>query len=414
MQKQITAQNIATSSRTPTALYALTAGAFGIGTTEFVIMGLLLQVAADLHVSIVSAGLLISGYALGVFVGAPLLTAATGRMPRKTVLITLMAIFTLGNIICALAPSYAVLMIARVVTSLAHGTFFGVGSVVATRLVAPDRKASAISTMFTGLTVATLLGVPAGAWLGLHFGWRASFWAVSVIGVVAMVIIALLVPSDRDGDHAPLAFRDELKVLGRTQVLLGLLATVVGYAGVFTVFTYIQPILTRITGFAQDAVSPILLLFGVGMIAGNVLGGRFADRKLVPALLCTLGALAIVLGAMTFALHSKPAAVLFTGLLGVAAFATVAPLQLRVLQKAAGSGENLASSLNIAAFNLGNAIGAWLGGFVIDHGPGLAAVTWAASLVTAAGLVIAIVSVRLDASPRRTEPSNLSCEPVSP
>jgi MFS transporter, DHA1 family, inner membrane transport protein len=411
MQMQVTATS---RSRTPTALYALTAGAFGIGTTEFVIMGLLLQVAADLNVGIVAAGLLISGYALGVFVGAPLLTAATGRMPRKAALIALMAIFTLGNIICALAPNYTVLMIARVITSLAHGTFFGVGSVVATRLVAADRKASAISTMFTGLTVATLLGVPAGAWIGLHFGWRATFWAVSVIGVIAMAVIALLVPSDRGNDHAPLPFRDELKVLTRPQVLLGLLVTVVGFAGVFTVFTYIQPILTSVTGFAQSAVSPILLVFGVGMIAGNVLGGRCADRKLVPALLGTLAALAIVLGAMTFALHSKPAAVIFTGLLGVATFATVAPLQLRVLQKAAGSGESLASSLNIAAFNLGNAIGAWLGGFVIDHGPGLGAVTWAAALVTTAGLAIAVVSVRLDSARRTRRPSDLSCEPIRP
>ena len=183
--------------RTPLGLYALTAGAFGIGTTEFVIMGLLLQVAADLHVSIAAAGLLISGYALGVFVGAPLLTAATSRMPRKAVLVALMVVFTIGNLACALAPNYTALMIARVITSLAHGTFFGVGAVVATGLVAADRKASAISIMFTGLTVATLLGVPAGAWLGLHFGWRATFWAVTAIGVIATVVIATLVPADK-------------------------------------------------------------------------------------------------------------------------------------------------------------------------------------------------------------------------
>jgi len=386
-------------ARTPLALYALTAGAFGIGTTEFVIMGLLMQVSADLHVSLAAAGLLISGYALGVFVGAPLLTAATSRLPHKTALIALMVIFTIGNVASALAPSYAVLMLARVITSLAHGTFFGVGAVVATGLVAEDRKASAISIMFTGLTVATLLGVPAGAWLGLHFGWRATFWAVSMIGVLATVIIATLVPADRS-ISAPMKFIEELKGIVHPQVLLGLLMTVLGFAGVFAVFTYIQPILTRVTGFANSAVSPILLVFGGGMVVGNLLGGRLADKRLVTTLLGSLAALAIVLGAMTFALHSKPAMIAFSGLLGIAAFATVAPLQLRVLQKATG-GQVLASSFNIAAFNLGNAIGAGLGGVVISHGPGLGAVTWVAALVPMLGLAVALWSVRLDTRPSR-------------
>ena len=389
-----------TRARTPLALYALTAGAFGIGTTEFVIMGLLLQVSADLHVSIAAAGLLISGYALGVFVGAPLLTAATSRLPHKTALIALMVIFTIGNLASALAPSYGVLMLARVITSLAHGTFFGVGAVVATGLVAEDRKASAISIMFTGLTVATLLGVPAGAWLGLHFGWRATFWAVSAIGVLATVIIATLVPADR-GESAPMKFIEELKGIAHPQVLLGLLMTVLGFAGVFAVFTYIQPILTRVTGFTDSAVSPILLVFGGGMVIGNLLGGRLADRRLIATLLGSLAALAIVLGTMTFALHSKPAMIAFSGLLGIAAFATVAPLQLRVLQKATG-GQVLASSFNIAAFNLGNAIGAWLGGVVISHGLGLGAVTWVAALLPVFGLAVALWSVRLDTRlPRR-------------
>jgi DHA1 family inner membrane transport protein len=388
--------------RTPLALYALTAGAFGIGTTEFVIMGLLLQVSADLHVGIAAAGLLISGYALGVFVGAPLLTAATSRLPHKTALVALMIVFTVGNLASALAPSYTVLMIARVLTSLAHGTFFGVGAVVATGLVAEDRKASAISIMFTGLTVATLLGVPAGAWLGLHFGWRATFWAVSVIGVLATVIIATLVPADR-GEHAPMKLIEELKGIAHPQVLLGLLVTVLGFAGVFAVFTYIQPILTRITGFADSAVSPILLVFGGGMVVGNLLGGRLADKRLAATLLGSLAALAIVLGAMTFALHSKPAMIAFAAVFGIAGFATVAPLQLRVLQKATG-GRVLASSFNIAAFNLGNAIGAWLGGVVISHGPGLGAVTWVAALLPVLGLAVALWSIRLDSSRTRRAP----------
>lgn len=389
-------------SRIPIALYALTIGAFGIGTTEFVIMGLLMQVAADLNVTITAAGLLISGYALGVFVGAPLLTALTGKLPRKAALVALMIIFTLGNLACALAPNYALLMAARVLTSLAHGTFFGIGAVVATGLVASDRKASAISIMFTGLTVATLLGVPAGAWLGLHFGWRATFWAVAAIGVIATIVIATLVPKDKN-DRSNIVMREEVKVLARPQVLLGLVATVIGYAGVFAVFTYIQPILTRISGFAESSVSPILLVFGVGMIAGNLIGGKLADRRLLPTLIGSLAVLALVLGAMTFAVHSKFLAVLFTGLLGAAAFATVAPLQLRVLQKAQGVGESLASSFNIAAFNLGNAIGAWLGGVIIAFGPGLGALPWAAALVTVAGLAIVLWSVRLEAdTPART------------
>lgn len=377
----------------PIALYALTAGAFGIGTTEFVIMGLLMQVAADLQVTIAAAGLLISGYALGVFVGAPLLTAATSRMPRKAVLVALMVIFTVGNLACAIAPNYTVLMIARVITSLAHGTFFGVGAVVATGLVSADRKASAISIMFTGLTVATLLGVPAGAWLGLQFGWRATFWAVTAIGVIATMIIATLVPADRS-DAAPMAFRQELKAVARPQVMLGLSMTVLGFGGMFTVYTYIQPLLTQISGFSDEAVSPILLVFGVGMIAGNLLGGRFADRRLAPALLGTLFALAAVMALMTFALRSQWATVLFVGLLGAAAFATVSPLQLWVLQKAGGA-QSLASSLNIGAFNLGNAFGAWLGGMVIMHGPGLQALPWVAALVPASALVVALWSLSL-------------------
>ena len=381
--------------RFPPALYALTVGSFGIGTTEFVIMGLLLQVAADLHVGIATAGLLISGYALGVFFGAPLLTTAMARLPRKFALVALMVIFTLGNLACALAPSYEWLMLARVITSLAHGTFFGVGAVVATGLVAADRRASAISIMFTGLTVATLLGVPAGAWLGLNYGWRASFWAVTVVGLLATAVIAWWVPKD-EGERPNTSIREDFKVLARPQVLLGLLATVLGFSGVFAVFTYIQPLLTQVSGFANATVSLILLVFGVGMIAGNLLGGRLADKRLVPTLLGSIAALALVLVAMSFVLHMPVVTVVFVGLLGTAAFAIVSPLQLRVLQKAEGVGQSLASSLNIAAFNLGNALGAWVGGLVIAHGPGMQALPWVAALLTASGGAVAWFSVRLD------------------
>jgi DHA1 family inner membrane transport protein len=391
----------------PIALLALTVGAFGIGTTEFVLMGLLQQVANDLHVSIAAAGLLISGYAVGVAIGAPVLTLASRRLPRKTVLLALMAIFTLGNLACALAPSYGWLMAARVVTALAHGTFFGVGAVVATGLVAPERRASAIAIMFTGLTAATILGVPAGAWLGLHHGWRASFWAVTAIGVLAFVVLALFVPRGRrDGVLPPL--RDELAVLVRPQVLLGLAMTVVGYAGVFAVFTYVQPLLNRLTGFSDGAVSAVLLLFGGGMAIGNLLGGRLADRGVMRAVLWTLSVLALVLATLQFAIGSAVPAIVFFAVLGVASFATVAPLQMRVLEKASGAGQNLASSLNIAAFNLGNAIGAWVGGVTIERGPGLASLGWVAAAITLVGLGIALWSRALDGR----APATPDCMPM--
>ena len=417
----------------PLAVLALTAGAFGIGTTEFIIMGLLLQVAGEMHVSVATAGLLISGYALGVCVGAPILTLATRAMPRKAVLLALMVIFTLGNAACALAPNYATLMAARILTSLAHGTFFGVGSIVATSLVAADKRASAIATMFMGLTVATLLGVPFGAWFGLILGWRAAFWAVAVIGVVALIVLSVFVPKAIEqgtvsaepeslraaGKASPRpsppslptppalsappalpappmlpSLRDELAVLTHGPVQLALIMTVLGFAGLFTVFTYIQPILTRLSGFSTAAVSPILLVFGAGLSIGNIAGGRLADRNLGRALTATLAALALVLVVFAPAMSSKVAIVVLIGLLGAAAFATVAPLQLWVLQKAGPAGQTLASSLNIAAFNLGNALGAWAGGVTLDHGPGLVALPWVAAGLTTLGLALALWSQR--------------------
>jgi MFS transporter, DHA1 family, inner membrane transport protein len=389
----------------PAAVLALTAGAFGIGTTEFLIMGLLLQVAADMQVSVSATGLLISGYALGVFVGAPILTLATRQMPRKAVLLALMAIFTLGNAACALAPDYGLLMAARILTSLAHGTFFGVGSVVATSLVAEDKRASAIATMFIGLTVATLLGVPFGAWFGLMLGWRAAFWAVTAIGVVAFAVLVVFVPGHVGGNDQATSLREELAAVSRPQVLLGLAMTVFGFAGLFVVFTYVQPILTRLTGFSEAAVSPILLVFGAGLSIGNIAGGRLADRGLGRALIGTLSALALVLVALAVVLSIKGLAVAFMFLLGAAAFATVAPLQLRVLEAAGTEGRTLASSLNIAAFNLGNALGAWAGGLTIDHGPGLAALPLVAAAITGAGLLLALWSLRLD----RPAPSAAAC-----
>lgn len=377
------------------ALFALTAGAFGIGVTEFVIMGLLLDVSKDLGVTISLAGLLISGYALGVVVGAPLLTALTTRWPRKNVLIGLMIIFTIGNLACAIAPSYGFLMAARILTALSHGTFFGVGSIVATSLVTPDKKASAIAIMFTGLTVANIIGVPFGTWLGQHFGWRSTFWAVTLVGVIAVTVLSIFVPKDKVDPEAA-DWKADLKAMGQRPVLLGLLTTVLGFGGVFAVFTYIAPILTQITGFKEAAVSPILLLFGVGLVIGNLAGGKLADKHLLPTVLGSLLLLAVTLALMTFTTHSKVMSVLFVLLLGASAFATVAPLQMWVMEKAVGAGQGLASSFNIAAFNLGNALGAWLGGYVIAHGPGLGAIPWVSALLPLGAVVIVLFSRKLD------------------
>jgi len=379
-------------TRTPPALYALAVGAFGIGTTEFAIMGLLQQVSASLGVSLASAGLLISGYAFGVFAGAPTITLATRKLPHKVVLLGLMGVFTLGNLACALATSYAALMAARVLAALAHGTFFGVGSVVATSLVPEQRKASAIATMFNGLALATLVGVPACAWLGLHHGWHAAFWAITAVGVLAMAALAALLPATHDG-IVPVSLGMELRAIASTPVLVGLATTIFGFAGVFVVYTFIEPLLTRVTGFGDAMVSPVLLVFGLGMAIGNPLGGKLADRNLSGALIGTLAALALVLMAFGFAMHARWAMVLFTGLLGMAMFATVAPLQMWILRRAADA-PSLASSLNIGAFNLANALGAWLGSEAVARGAGLTALPWLAALVTIVGIALAAWALR--------------------
>lgn len=375
----------------PLALLALTVGAFGIGVTEFVIIGLLLEVGSDLGVSTSAAGLLITGYALGVVVGAPILTIATARWPRKQVLLALMAIFIIGNAACAVAPGYWSLMAARVVAALAHGTFFGVGSVVATQLVPADRKASAIAIMFTGLTAANVLGVPIGTWLGQQAGWRATFWGVAAVGIVALAVIAAAVPADRalpvEND-----WRADLRVLRQRPVLLGLATTVLGYAGVFALFTYIAPLLIQRSGFAAAAISPILLLFGCGLVIGNLAGGHLADRALVPAVFASLIGLLVVLALMSPLLTTRAGALIGVAALGFVAFATVAPLQLWVMSNARGAGESLASSINIAAFNLGNAIGAWAGGVTLSR-IGLDAVPWAAALFPVAAIAVALAAI---------------------
>ncbi|QTO47920.1 MFS transporter [Burkholderia latens] len=381
----------------PIPLLALAISAFAIGTTEFIIMGLLPEVARDLAVSLPSAGLLVTGYALGVAVGAPLLAVLTSRMPRKAALELLMAIFIVGNVLCAIASGYAMLMVARVVTSFAHGSFFGIGAVVAASLVPADKRASAIALMFTGLTLSNVLGVPFGTFVGQLLGWRASFWIVAALGVLSLGGVALLVPNRHDS--GPVGLGHEVRVLKDPQVWLALLMTVLGFGGVFVVFTYIAPILETVTGYSPRAVALILVLFGAGLTVGNMLGGKLADRALMPSLIAILVALMAVMAVMAaFAKtsHLPVAAAVTVFVWGIAAFATVPPLQARVVEKAA-SAPHLASTLNIGAFNVGNAAGAWLGGVALAHGFALDALPWVAVAVTFAALVVTWLAMRLDA-----------------
>ncbi|SHF68586.1 MFS transporter [Streptoalloteichus hindustanus] len=377
----------------PLALLALAVGAFGIGTTEFVIMGLLPEVAADYGVSIPTAGYLVTGYALGVVGGAPLMTILGTRVTRKRMLALLMVLFTVGNALSALAPAFGVMLAGRLVASLAHGAFFGIGSVVAASLVAPHKQAGAIAMMFTGLTVANVVGVPLGTLVGQTLGWRVTFLVVAGLGVLGLLGILRLVPEQPRPEGARV--RHELAALRNGQVLLAMAMTVLGFGGVFAAITYIAPMMTTVAGFAGSSVTWLLVLFGLGMVAGNLVGGRFADRALMPMLYVSLGGLAVVLALFTVSAHSKIAAAVSVALIGALGFATVPPLQKRVLDQAAGA-PTLASALNIGAFNLGNALAAWLGGLVIAAGLGYTAPNWVGAALAASALLLAILSAALE------------------
>jgi DHA1 family inner membrane transport protein len=339
-------------------LLALAAGAFGIGTTEFAPMGLLPVIASNLEVGIPTAGLLVTGYALGVLAGAPLLTLTTGRVPRKLLLIGLMALFTLGNALAALAPSYGWLFAARIVTSLCHGSFFGVGSIVAASLVAPERRAEAVAAMFMGLTIANIGGVPLATWIGHQVGWRVAFWGIAGLGVVALAALALALPRGKAPPAVDIGA--ELRVLVRPVVLLALLTTVLSSGAMFTVFTYIAPILLRVTRVSPTFLTVMLVIYGVGLTVGNYLGGRFADKALNRTLVVVLGSLTALLLLFAVTMHSPIPAAVTIFAWGVATFALVPPLQARIMQ-GASEAPTLASSVNIGAFNLGNALGAALG-----------------------------------------------------
>lgn len=374
----------------PAGLIALALGGFGIGLTEFVIAGLLPEVAADFHVDEATAGWLISGYALAVVVGALGLTAAATRVPRKAALLGLMVLFIAGNLLSALAPDYGVMLTGRIVAALCHGAFFGIGSVVAAGLVAPERQARAIAIMFTGLTAANVLGVPFGTLLGQAFGWRSTFWAITVIGVVALIGVAILVPRDA-ADRPAAGLRSELSAFRSGQVWFSLAATVLGFGGMFGAFTYIAFTLTGVSGFASSAVPWLLILFGLGLFAGNWVGGRLADRSIDRTLLWLLAALAVVLAGFALVAGMPVPAVIALVLMGAFGFATVPALQLRVLSYAAHA-PTLASGANIAAFNLGNALGAWLGGLTIAAGFGYTSPLWVGSAMTVGAVVVVAIA----------------------
>ncbi|KRG63806.1 MFS sugar transporter [Stenotrophomonas terrae] len=382
----------------PLALLALTLGAFAIGTTEFVIVGLIPTIAADLHVSLPSAGLLVSLYALGVAIGAPVLTALTGRVPRKALLVALMLLFTIGNLVAWMAPGYGSLIVARVLTGLAHGVFFSIGSIIATSVVAKDKAASAIAIMFTGLTVALVTGVPLGTFIGQHLGWRATFLAVAALGVIALLGSLLFVPRELPRSAAA-TFGQQFAVLAQPRLLLVYAMTALGYGGTFLSFTFLASILQDVSGFSANAVSAVLLVYGVSVAIGNLWGGRLADRRgPIPALTLIFGLLALVLLVLTFTAYNHWLVLLTVLALGAVAFGNVPGLQVYVVQQAqrfVPQATDVASGLNIAAFNIGIALGAWLGGLVVDH-IGLMHTPWIGALVVLAALALTVLSGRLD------------------
>jgi len=378
----------------PIALFALAIGAFGIGLTEFVIAGILPQIATEFDISIPSAGLMATSYALGVFIGAPLMTVLGSRMPRKAMLITLAIIFTLGNVVTAVAPTLAVAVTGRVITSFNHGAFFGIGSIIAASLVAPGRQASAIAFMFSGLTLANLVGVPVGTWLAQTFSWRVVFWGIAGIGLITITSIALLVPHLAKGKV--IALRTELRAFFDPQVVLVMGITVFGPAAFFTSITYIAPMMIEEAGFSASGVAWLMVLFGLGLAVGNWVGGRFADRSLFGTLFVTLAAQGIVLLIFWAGIENPVIAGASVFLMAAFGFATVSPIQKLVMDRASNAGApTMAASVNIGMFNLGNALGAWAGGATIAAGFGLVSPNWAGAILSFIALGLAFIAWQL-------------------
>lgn len=393
----------------PSGLVALALGGFGIGLTEFLIAGLLPQVASSFAVSEAAAGWLISGYALSVAIGAIALTAATARLPRKAVLVGLVALFVVGNLLSALAPTYPVMLLGRIVAALCHGSFFGIGSLVARSLVAPEKKSRAVAVMFAGLTLANVLGVPFGALVGERWGWRAAFWAVTAIGVLALAGIVALVP-DGAGERRPPTvtgrsdpapadgLRAQFRAFRSWQVWLTLTATALGYGGMFGAFSYIAYTFTEVGGFSSSDVAWLLMVYGVGLVVGNLVGGRAADRDRDRALVLALLGLAVTLAVFGLLAGSATASVILVFLMGLFGFASVPGMITRVTDFAHGAA--LAASANVSASNIGNALGAWLGGLAITAGLG-----YTAPLYVGAGIVLISVIVMAAAARQAKSPA---------
>ena len=440
--------------RLPLAIWAMVIGAFAMGADEFIVAGVVQEIAADLKVTLGAVGLFESAYAIGVAIGAPLFTAIGSRVSRQRMLLATASVFVVGNLVSALGPNYNVIMAGRIISAMAHGAFLGIAAVFAADLVAPQARGRAIATVFAGLTASTVLGAPIGAAVGRALGWRATFWSLVFMGALTLLGLLVLLPRRRQeskaahpvsmheghhsyehtadaqvahaqqseahapdhGDHhiisdADLAgldahalahmggagqaasLRQQIRALGRRSVWLSLLITLLGYGGVFTSYVYLAPQLTEVAGFDSVWITPLFLLFGVGLFVGNTLGGRLADKYGMAAVVGTVGVLALVLFLMTFAIQSQVSAIVGLLIYGTAAFAVVAPLQLRVMSEA-GDAPDVASAANISAFTLGSAVGIWLGGTAIDSGLGLTSVNWVGGLISLSGLLVALITWR--------------------
>lgn len=388
---------ILNKKRLPAALWALTISAFAIGTTEFVIVGLLPTVASDLQITMPSAGLLVSLYAIGVAIGAPILTALTSRVPRKQLLVYLMILFIIGNGLASIAPGFITLVLSRIITGFAHGVYFSIGSTIAAALVAKEKRGTAIAIMFSGLTVAIVTGVPLGTFIGQHFGWRATFIGVALLGLIGLIASLILVPNHLKNEK-PASLKSQLSVLTNKRLLLAFLMTILGYGGTFVAFTYLSPILQEITGLSETVVSFILLVYGIAIALGNVIGGKVANKNPLKALFWMFILQAVVLLIFTFTVQHTVLGLITLFIMGALSFSNVPGLQLLVVQlaeKELPGTADVASAFNIASFNIGIAIGAYVGGLIVASPLGLGATPWVGAIFVGLAVFITLISIKL-------------------